>query len=277
MKYLILGSAGQIGSALVTYLRDKQHEVKGFDIINTSRERQDLRYYNEELEYLMEWSDFVFFLAFDVGGSRYLNKYQNIYSFVSNNIKIMDKTFDLLHKWNKPFIFASSQMSNMQHSPYGTCKAIGEVYTRILGGLTVKFWNVYGIETDQEKAHVITDFILKAKRGKINMLTDGSESREFLYVSDACKCLEILSKKYSEISRNTNLHITSGVSTKIIDIASIIQSIIPCKVIPSDKQDIIQRDKKNQADLSIRDIWQPTTDINTGIKLIIDAMEKGKE
>ena len=277
MKYLILGSAGQIGSTLSTYLRDKQHEVKGFDIVNTSQERQDLRYTNTELEEMLIWSDFVFFLAFDVGGSRYLNKYQDIYSFVSNNIKIMDKTFDLLHKWNKPFIFASSQMSNMSHSPYGTCKAIGEVYTRILGGLIVKFWNVYGIETNKEKAHVITDFILMAKRGQINMLTDGSESREFLYVEDACECLEILSKKYREISRDTNLHITSGVSTKIIDIASIIQSIIPCKVIPSDKQDIIQRDKKNQADLSIRDIWQPTTDINTGIKLIIDAMEKGKE
>ncbi len=265
MKYLILGSAGQIGSTLSTYLRDKQHEVKGFDIVNTSQERQDLRYTNTELEEMLIWSDFVFFLAFDVGGSRYLNKYQDIYSFVSNNIKIMDKTFDLLHKWNKSFIFASSQMSNMQHSPYGICKAIGEAYTKTLNGLTVKFWNVYGVEKDLSKAHVITDFILMAKEGRINMLTDGSESREFLYVSDACECLEILSKKYSEISRDANLHITSGVSTKIIDIAGIIKSIIPCYIVYSNKQDEVQLDKKNEADLSIREFWEPTTNIKTGI------------
>ncbi len=277
MKYLILGSAGQIGSALTTYLKDKDHDVAGFDLASYDVFKQDLRHPSRELEHAMEWCDFVFFLAFDVGGSRYLDKYQHTYSFISNNIKIMDTTFDALRATGKPFIFASSQMSNMSHSPYGICKAIGEAYTKTLNGLIVKFWNVYGMEYDLSKSHVITDFILKAKRGQINMLTDGSESREFLYVLDACECLEILSKKYREISRDTNLHITSGVHTKIINIASIIQSIIPCKVTPSDKQDIIQRDKKNQADLSIREFWKPTTDINTGIKLIIDSMEEGNE
>ena len=277
MKYLILGSAGQIGSALTTYLKDKDHDVAGFDLASYDVFKQDLRHPSRELEHAMEWCDFVFFLAFDVGGSRYLDKYQHTYSFVSNNIKIMDTTFDVLQATGKPFIFASSQMSNMSHSPYGICKAIGEIYTKTLNGLIVKFWNVYGVEKDLSKAHVITDFISMAKEGRINMLTDGSESREFLYVTDACECLEILSKKYDEISREANLHITSGKSTKIFHIADIIQSIIPCEITPSTQKDSVQGDKKNQADFYIRRFWGPSINITTGIRRIISAMEKEKK
>ena len=95
-------------------------------------------------------ADFVHFLAFDVGGSTYLAKYQNTFDFIHNNMKLMTNTFELLREYNKPFIFASSQMSNMSFSIYGL-KAMGERYARVLGGLTVKFWNVYGIEHDPEK------------------------------------------------------------------------------------------------------------------------------
>ena len=53
-------------------------------------------------------------------------------------------------------------MSNMSFSSYGILKKIGENLTSSLGGLNVRFWNVYGYETDFEKSHVITDFILKS-------------------------------------------------------------------------------------------------------------------
>ena len=39
-------------------------------------------------------------------------------------------------------------------------KRVGESY-HITERMTVKFWNVYGIEKDHDKAHVITDFIRK--------------------------------------------------------------------------------------------------------------------
>lgn len=35
MKYLVLGSAGQIGSALSGYLGNQGHEVLEFDIVNS--------------------------------------------------------------------------------------------------------------------------------------------------------------------------------------------------------------------------------------------------
>ena len=34
MKYLVLGSAGQIGDCLCSYLRDKGHNVLEFDMVS---------------------------------------------------------------------------------------------------------------------------------------------------------------------------------------------------------------------------------------------------
>ena len=127
MKVLVLGSSGQVGFSLTKYLRNKNYEVIEFDIVNN--EEQDLRIYNNKLlEQTIQSSDFVVFLAFDVGGSRYLEKYQNTFDFVNNNNLIMQNTFSLLKKYSKKFIFASSQMSNMSHSSYGVLKNIGAKY-----------------------------------------------------------------------------------------------------------------------------------------------------
>ena len=45
---------------------------------------------------------------------------------------------------------------------YGTLKRLGEDVSKSLNCLYVKFWNVYGIEKEIEKSHVITDFVLMA-------------------------------------------------------------------------------------------------------------------
>lgn len=275
MKYLVLGSEGQIGTHLTNYLKSKDEEVIHFDIVRT--EDEDLRKYNNKLLIKeIRNCDIVHFLAFDVGGSKYMEKYQDSYDFISNNVKIMNNVFDILRKYKKPFLFASSQMSNMNHSVYGRLKSLGENYTKALDGIIVKFWNVYGYETDQEKSHVITDFIKKAKNtGKIEMRTSGKEERQFLYGDDCAECLYILSKKYNEISRDKDLHITSFEWINIIDIAEIIsKQFNECKIIPNkNKKDNIQKDIKNIPSDYILKIWQPKTKISEGVNKIIKMME----
>ena len=164
---------------MTEYLRDKGHQVREFDKNNI--EHQDLTWIpNHMLKDTIRNTDFVFFLAFDVGGSHYLKKYQHTFGFIDNNARMMANVFGYLSEFNKPFIFASSQMSSMSYSPYGVMKRVGELYTKSLNGLIVKFWNVFGIENDMEKAHVITDFIAKGfETGTIDMMTDGTEEREF--------------------------------------------------------------------------------------------------
>ena len=279
MKVTILGSSGQIGAYLTDYLRNKGHEVTEFDVVNG--EDQDLtKIPNPKLDHAIRLSDFVFFLAFDVGGSRYLKKYQHTFQFIDNNTRLMANAFGLLKKYNKRFIFASSQMSNMSYSPYGVLKNVGELYTKSLNGLIVKFWNVYGIEKDHEKSHVITDFIRKGfETGVIDMLTDGQEEREFLYAEDCCEALETIMENYDDFTSEDNLHITSFHSTKVIDIASMILGQFnligkyDVKVQPSDQKDTVQMDKKNRPDTYLLKWWTPKTTIEQGIAKVFEAMK----
>jgi len=150
MRVAILGSSGQIGAYLTKYLTKKGYQVREFDIMNSYHE--DMTHIpNAFLRNVIMDSDFVFFLAFDVGGSHYLKKYQHTFKFIDNNTRMMANVFGHLADYKKPFVFASSQMSNMSYSPYGVMKRVGELYTKSLGGLIVHFWNVYGIEKTWRK------------------------------------------------------------------------------------------------------------------------------
>jgi len=279
MKITVLGSRGQIGNYLTDYLRVKGHCVYEFDVVN-GPDQDMTKIPNPLLEERIANSDFVFFLAFDVGGSRYLKKYQHTFQFINNNTRLMANAFSFLKKYNKRFIFASSQMSNMSYSPYGVLKNVGELYTKSLNGLIVKFWNVYGIEKDHDKAHVITDFIRKGfETGVIDMLTNGQEEREFLYTEDCCEALETIMEKYDEFTSEDNLHITSFHSTKIIDIANIICGQFNLignygvKINPSVEIDSVQMDKRNKPDTYLLKWWQPKTSIQEGISKVFEAMK----
>ena len=279
MRITILGSSGQIGAYLTEYLRNKGHDVHEFDMING--EDQDMtKIPNPDLHARISTSEFVFFLAFDVGGSRYLKKYQHTFDFVNNNTRLMTNAFGLLENYKKPFVFASSQMSNMSYSPYGTLKRVGELYTESLGGLIVKFWNVYGIEKDHDKAHVITDFIRKGfEEGDFEMMTDGEEVRQFLYAEDCCEGLEAVMKNYNEFYSDDPLHITNFDYTSIREVAIIIENEFrligkTVNIIPGQASDSVQLDKRNEADRFIEKFWSPKTDLETGIAKVFASMKK---
>ena len=282
MKITILGSSGQIGAYLTEYLRDKGHEVTEFDK-NYSIDHDMTKIPNYQLRHAIKDSDFVFFLAFDVGGSRYLKKYQHTFNFIDNNARMMAGAFEHLAEHGKPFIFASSQMSSMSYSPYGVMKRVGELYTRSLNGLIVKFWNVYGIERDHDKAHVITDFIRKGfETGVIDMMTDGTEQREFLYAEDCCEALERLMLEYDQFTSDSELHITSFRSTTILEIAKIIQGIFKAegKTVSVEKaqtKDEVQKDLRNEANPFIRKWWKAKTSIEDGIEKVFEEIKKNYE
>ena len=156
----------------------------------------------------------------------------------------------------------------------------GELYTKSLGGKIVHFWNVYGIEKDMEKAHVITDFIKKGfETGDISMLTDGTEQREFLYAEDCCEALEAVMNNYDELTSEDNLHITSFKQTTILEIAEIIQFLFEklgrkVTVSPAESKDEVQKDKRNEADPYITKWWKPKTSIQDGVTNVFNDMRK---
>ena len=260
MNVAVLGSSGQIGTHLVEHLRSKEgYNVVSYDIVpsaTTTHEHNlaDPGYFNIRS---LQGIDFVYFLAFDVGGSRYLKQYQHTADFMYNNISLMTNVF-----------------GNMSYSPYGLLKNIGEHFTKALDGVVVKFWNVYGVEHDKDKAHVITDFIYKARDHKlIDMMTDGTEVRQFLHADDCSRCLEALALKYESINRDKELHVTNFEWNTILEIAEIIADNFPgCKIAPSENRDDLQRDKRNDPDTHILEYWKPEISLREGIQSIIKQL-----
>lgn len=190
----------------------------------------------------------------------------------------MFNVFSLIQKLNKKFLFASSQMSNMSHSPYGSLKALGEHYARSLNGIIIKFWNVFGYETEIEKAHVITDFVDAALiKQEIRMLTSGQESREFLYVQDCVEAIEIIIDSYDNLSREETYDITSFAENTILEVAQIIADFTGAKVFPGESPDRVQNNTRNAPNNAISKYWAPKVVLRDGIKLVIDESERNLE
>jgi nucleoside-diphosphate-sugar epimerase len=273
MKHLILGSSGQIGTALTQWCAANGVASLEFDLIRNADE--DLRIeHNARLnEYLAE-ADFVMFLAYDVGGSRYLSGKQNQFEFISNNARLMEYTFRTLKKTGVPFIFVSSQMAGMSFSAYGALKTVGEHYTHSLGGIVVKLWNVYGVESDLEKSHVITDFLHKANDSKcIDMFTDGTESRQFLHAEDCSRCLLTLADQYETIPRDRELHIASGQWHTILDVANIVSGLFPgTRIEPATAKDEVQKDTRIDPEPFIKKYWEPQIGLDDGIARVANEM-----
>lgn len=277
-EILILGSEGQVGSGLKEVLTKFRVPFNRFDItLDESHDLTDIS--NNLLKNYTQRASYVVFLAYDVGGSGYLKKYENTFKFIENNMKIMTNVFSVLNESKIPFIFASSQMSNMNFSTYGVLKAIGEKASHSLNGKVIKFWNVYGEEKDFNKNHVITDFIDSAiKYKKIECRTDGTEVRQFLHSFDAGMAIkEII---FNDMMTDNEYHITSFNDTKIMDLTQIIKEIfieqynIKIDISFSNKKDEVQFDKRNSPENKILKYWQPNIELKEGLKIIIEKRLK---
>ena len=273
MKYLVLGSSGQIGKPLCDFLQAQGHDVTEFDVKISPQ--HDLRTIDpDQLAKICSRHDFVFFMAWDVGGSVYLEQKQKTFDFVHNNMAIATNVFAALAQSKTPFVFASSQMANMDHSAYGLTKSLGELLTMALNGLTVKFWNVYGYEEPSDKNHAITDFIFKAqKTGIISLRTTGEEMRQFLYADDCAECLYLLSQKFNHLDKSQTYDISSFEWSSIHNVANIVAAYFDdCAVIPGLRHDSVQQDKRNEPSRLILEHWQPRTSLSQGIAKILEKI-----
>jgi len=286
MRVLVLGSEGQVGQYLVEELRLQGHTVQTFDLSKDPSE--DLRIPgNSKLEDAFSNTDYVFFLAFDVGGSKYLAKQQGTFEFFHNNALINVNVFEQLSKWGTRFVYTSSQMSNMAHSPYGFLKMMGEKYCSSLSGqgVVVRFWNVYGFEKDNEKAHVITDFVQMAMKDRvIRMRTDGFEQRQFLYGADCAKALVSVMNNHEALgsAKTESVDITSFEYVSIAEVATKVSSTVagyigPVEVIKGVDTDSVQAGQRNEPNKQILEFWAPSVTLEEGIREIIEQYQNGKE
>lgn len=220
-----------------------------------------------------------------MGGSRYLGSRQHSFEFLLNNSLISVNVFEELSKWRKPFIYSSSQMSNMMGSPYGLLKRLGEQFTHALEpfGTLVRFWNVYGVELSEEKSHAITDFVRMAiTNHEIKMLTDGSEQRQFLFAADCAVALEVLMTRFFQGHHDKQIDISSFEFVSIRDVAAKVAKLarergISANVVPGLKADVVQGDARNEPSRRILDFWTPKVSLEEGINEIFEFLSVQKQ
>jgi nucleoside-diphosphate-sugar epimerase len=272
MKILVLGSEGQVGKPFCEYAEYKGHQVIRFDK-KLAKKFHDLSHGDNTLDVCISNynPDVVLFLAFEVGGSKYLKQKDKTFEYISENVRLMDNTFRNLKNSGKPYLFASSQMKTMHHTNYGFLKDLGERYVQSMdNGHICKFWNVYGYEDPSDpKSHVITDFIKMAKEGEIRMMTTGREERQFLHTDDCSKALLHWCENYESYDRSKSIDITSFEWTSILSIAQKIQKFIPCTIQTGSKEDSIQTGIKNTPSEYVLNFWKPELSLEDGIKKLI--------
>ena len=223
---LVIGSEGFVGKSLCKFLEQKSEKVMHFDIKRTPDE--DARSANLQLDKF----DRVYFLAWDVGGAKYLYRDNTQLLQLDWNLRLMLNVLEQLRQTPKPFIFISSQLAEQYDTVYGVTKRLGEIWTHLLGGVRVRLWNVYGpIESINERSHVVSDFMVQAiKTGKIKMMTTGKERRQFIYIDDVCAALH-----YGITAGLQGVYdITSFEWIQVMDVAKLISEITGAEVIPGD-------------------------------------------
>lgn len=227
MRNLVLGGEGFIGKSFVKFLRSKGEEVIVFDIKNG--DHQDARVATIDFDNI----DKVYFLAWDVGGAKFLYHEELQLGQLNSNLKLLQNVMVQLEKSKKPFLFISSQLAEEYDTVYGVTKRLGEVWTRLLAGVFIRQWNVYGpIEIESIRSHVVSDFVSQAvNTGEIRMLTTGQEKRQFIHIDDVCDAW------YQAMEHNIKgIHdVTSFEWVKVIDLANIIGELTGAKVIAGEK------------------------------------------
>jgi nucleoside-diphosphate-sugar epimerase len=193
VENLVLGSEGFVGRYLCNYLEGKGETVVHFDI--KRGEEEDARFAVLPLERV----DKVFFLAWDVGGSKYLYRGDNQLHQLKWNVDLLHNVMPQLEKSKVPFVFASSQLAE-ENTVYGITKKLGEFWTVQIGGCYVRLCNTYGAyESVSNRSHVVADFVNQAKVGEIKMLTGGQEKRHFIHLEDICETLYRTSNNWVSI------------------------------------------------------------------------------
>lgn len=259
LRNLVIGSDGFVGGALCSYLEKKGEKVTRFDIKRS--EKEDGRTAILPLKNF----DRVYFLAWDVGGAKYLYRDNTQLHQLNWNIELLRNVMTQLQQSKTPFVFISSQLAEDTDTVYGITKKLGELWTCQLKGACVRLWNVYGIlEEMNERSHVVGDFVYQAvTNGEIRMLSDGEEKRQFIHMDDVCDGI------YHVLNNNLIdevYDLTSFEWTTIKKIADIIGSYTNAKVIPGP----IKGSKRSVAKIKGKPPgWNPKVTIEDGLKAMI--------
>ncbi len=263
---LVIGSEGFIGKPFCKFLERKGEKVVHFDIKRNKRE--DGRFFKFDFKNI----DKIYFLAWDVGGSKYLYESKLQMSQLKWNLALITNIFNQLEEQKKTdFLFVSSQLIEEADTVYGSTKRLGEVWTDLLKGVCVRVWNAYGVMEKQDiKSHVISDFIYQALlTSEIKMMTNGEEWRQFTHIDDLCNAFRMALN--SKNLRRTIYDASSYEWIRIIDVAQIIADLTGAKLYPGK---IKGHDPLPADNIGRIPGWLPSIEFKNGIRVMVEEAKE---
>lgn len=262
---LVLGSEGFVGKPFCEHLERQGEGVMRFDIKRGDHE--DAR----RVSLPLDGVDRVYFLAWEVGGAKYLYRDDVQFRQLDWNLQLLLNVMPQLRKANTPFLFVSSQLAEEHESVYGVTKRLGEVWTRLLHGVRVRLWNVYGSYEDQnERSHVVSDFVHQAlTTGRIEMMTTGEEVRQFIHVDDVCNAFHLaLSRRLGGV-----YDVSSFEWVRVRDMAQIIADLTGARVVPGTR---VGSTPVTPMIGKIPD-WEPALQLREGLSNMVDLYRRCRQ
>jgi len=220
MKILVTGGAGFIGSNLVEFLLNNNHEVLIIDDLSTGKISninhllKKIQFIEEKLEYFdlyklddIDDIDAVVHLAAQASVPLSISNFKE--SSITNLLSSIN-ILDFCDNKNLPLVYASSSavygdLSQGDDgetkvdllSPYAADKYVMELYLGVLyklrsmSSIGLRFFNVYGPRQDPTSPYsgVIPIFVDKIlNQDQINIF-GGKQTRDFIYVDDVVQAI----------------------------------------------------------------------------------------
>lgn len=299
-KILITGGAGFIGSNLAKALVKDCDQVVIVDDLSMGRleniEGLDLEFFEHDVtdkefmhDLLKKYKfDYIFFMAAVASVADSIER--PLETHAVNQEAVLD-TLEFIHNNNLPlkrFIFTSSaavygNLPDMPKSentrvqpltPYAIDKYASERFTidyEALYGIptvAVRFFNVFGPNQNPKSPYsgvlsIITD---KLKNdGTFTLYGDGSQTRDFVYVTDVVKALRLVATK---TPKATVYNVAQGGETSLLDMINVYEKISGKKLRIEYKPERNGDIRKSVADISkIKSIgFKPDYSLERGLK-----------
>lgn len=289
MKVIIIGSKGFIGQHLSIYFREKGHEVLGADVI--------VDYVNTERYFLIDASNSDFTSVFQ--HSEYdvcincsgaasvpdslINPLRDFYLNTVNVFKLLEAIKNLQPEckfinlssaavYGNPIQLPVKETDGLKPlSPYGIhklqaeqiCREFYEFYQ--LKTCSLRIFSAYGAGLHKQ---LFWDLFKKAKSGvPFRLYGTGNESRDFIYISDLVRAVELVSQHAS--FKADVINVANGIEISIKDVVSYYFSLFKSDIRYSFLGEIREGDPANWvADISILKSYnyKSSIDIKTGLE-----------
>jgi len=294
--YLVTGGAGFIGSHLVDRLLALNNRVVVIDNLSTGKlenlpkGNENLIFYKLDilgnLENIFSSHNFdaVFHLAASISVQKSIedpDTTRNINEGGTNNLLNECRKFNV-----KRFIFSSScAVYEPDSSPYAEQKLNSEkrckLFTDIYGleTISLRYFNIFGPRQDPngDYAAVIPKFIQRVDNNEPPKIKgDGNQTRDFVYVIDIVKANILAANTSNENCFGRTFNIGSGKNYTINELADLIIKISGKNIKPIYTQKV-QEMRDSLADIqdTKRELsWEPSIDLNSGLREIIDYGRK---